>query len=195
MPSSPLGKLSNSGKVNLPPVMSPLNAKNDSSISARNVDTINPLFEMQPAQKVTTGAAKVMEDLETIIKRKGKIHFTTNTMLKVLKPEDEEDLLLAFRKDQQLLTHLLSNCKGEEADTKLSLRALKEMNTEATMAKNKFDMVFNILDELEGVDARAIEQLFYYKINGLQEFEQEAKEVTRYHKFNQLESTGNTAKL
>jgi len=90
---------------------------------------------------------------------------------------------------------LLKNCKGEEADTKLSLRALKEMLTEANIAKNKFDMVFNILDELEGVDARAIEQLFYYKINGLQEFEQEAKEVTRYHKFNQLESTGATAKL
>ena len=69
------------------------------------------------------------------------------------------------------------------------------MLTEANIAKSKFDMVFNILDELEGVDARAIEQLFYYKINGLQEFEQEAKEVTRYHKFNQLESTGATAKL
>ena len=91
--------------------------------------------------------------------------------------------------------HLLKNCKGQEADTKLSLRALKEMLAEATIAKSKFDMVFNILDELEGVDARAIEQLFYYKINGLQEFEQEAKEVTRYHKFNQLESTGATAKL
>lgn len=44
-------------------------------------------------------------------------------------------------------------------------------------------MVFGILNELEGVDSRAIEQLFYYKVNGLQEFEQEAKEVTRFHKF------------
>ena len=56
-------------------------------------------------------------------------------------------------------------------------------------------MVFSILDELEGVDARAIEQLFYYKVNGLQEFEQEAKEVTRFHKFSQLEGTGSMAKM
>ena len=57
------------------------------------------------------------------------------------------------------------------------------MLTEANIATNKFEMVFTILEELEGVDARAIEQLFYYKVNGLQEFEQEAKEVTRFHKF------------
>ena len=130
-----------------------------------------------------------------MIKRKGKILFTSNTMHKVPKPDDEEDLLLAFKKDQHLLTQLLSCCKGEEADSKLSLRALKEMITEASIAKSKFDMVFNILNELEGVDARAIEQLFYYKINGLQEFEVEAKEVTRFHKFDQLESTGASAKV
>ena len=57
------------------------------------------------------------------------------------------------------------------------------MLSEANIAQSRFDMVFGILDELEGVDARAIEQLFFYKINGLQEFEQEAKEVTRFHKF------------
>ena len=55
------------------------------------------------------------------------------------------------------MTHLLSSCKGEEKDSKLSLRALKEMITEASIAKSRFDMVFNILNELEGVDARAIE--------------------------------------
>lgn len=68
------------------------------------------------------------------------------------------------------------------------------MLTETNIARSKFDMVFNILEELEGVDARAIEQLFYYRINGLQEFEQEAREVTRFHKFAQLESTGAIAK-
>ena len=131
-----------------------------------------------------------------MIKRKGKINFSSNSMLRVPKPDDEEDYtLLQFKKDQDLLTHLLTNCKGEEADTKLSLRALKEMNNESVSAKAKFDMVHGILDELEGVDARAIESLFYYKINGMQEFEQEAKEVTRFHKFNQLESTGAQAKL
>ena len=45
------------------------------------------------------------------------------------------------------------------------------MNNESVSAKAKFDMVHGILDELEGVDARAIESLFYYKINGMQEFE------------------------
>ena len=69
------------------------------------------------------------------------------------------------------------------------------MLTEASIATNKFEMVFSILEELEGVDARAIEQLFYYKVNGLQEFEQEAKEVTRFHKFAQLESTNAMAKM
>ena len=41
------------------------------------------------------------------------------------------------------------------------------MLAEANIAQTKFNMVFSILNELEGVDARAIEQLFYYKVNGL----------------------------
>lgn len=45
------------------------------------------------------------------------------------------------------------------------------MMTETAQATGRFNMVFSILEELEGVDARAIEQLFYYKVNGLQEFE------------------------
>ena len=112
------------------------------------------------------------EDIENIIKRKGKVNYTQDSMMKVPKPEEEgEETQIGFKKDRDLLSHLLKNCKGEEADTRLSLRALKEMNNEATVAKSKFDMVHGILDELEGVDARAIEQLFYYKINGMQEFE------------------------
>lgn len=69
------------------------------------------------------------------------------------------------------------------------------MLQEANQAQNRFDMVFGILDELEGVDAHAIEQLFYYKVNGLQEFESEAREVTKNHKFAQLEGTSATAKM
>lgn len=56
-------------------------------------------------------------------------------------------------------------------------------------------MVFGILEELEGVDAHAIEQLFYYKINGLQEFETEARNVTREYKFSQMESIKDAAKM
>ena len=75
------------------------------------------------------------------------------------------------------------------------MHQLKNMLTEANQAQSRFNMVFSILEELEGVDARAIEQLFYYKVNGLQEFETEAKEVTRIHKFAQLEGTNATAKM
>lgn len=92
-------------------------------------------------------------------------------MAKILKPDDIDDVALAFKKDQNLLTKLLKNSKGEGKDSKDSLRQLKSMLAEANIAQSKFNMVFNILNELEGVDARAIEQLFYYKVNGLQEFE------------------------
>ena len=116
-------------------------------------------------------------------------------MAKILKPDDIDDVALAFKKDQNLLTKLLKNSKGEGKDSKDSLRQLKSMLAEANIAQSKFNMVFNILNELEGVDARAIEQLFYYKVNGLQEFEQEAKEVTKFHKFAQLESSNAAAKM
>jgi len=69
------------------------------------------------------------------------------------------------------------------------------MINESKITENRFNMVFDILQELQDVDSRAIESLFYYKVNGLQEFEQEAKEVTRIHKFAQLEGTGATAKM
>jgi hypothetical protein len=62
------------GKVSLPPVLSPSSAKDNLvSISVRNTsdEPKNSLFEMQPAQKLLAG--KTNEDLETMIKRKGKI--------------------------------------------------------------------------------------------------------------------------
>ena len=96
MASSPLR-----GKLSLPPVISPSNQKdNQISISVRNTSEgpNNSLFEMQPAQKVAAG--KPTEDLETMIRRKGKIQFNNNSMLKLPRPDDEEDILLSFRKDQ-----------------------------------------------------------------------------------------------
>ena len=53
---------------------------------------------MQPTQKLTS-AGKPTEDLETILRRKGKIQYSTSSMLSVPKIEEEEDLLLTFRKD------------------------------------------------------------------------------------------------
>ena len=96
MASSPLR-----GKLSLPPVISPSSQKdNQISISVRNTSEgpNNSLFEMQPAQKVAAG--KPTEDLETMIRRKGKIQFNNNSMLKLPRPDDEEDILLSFRKDQ-----------------------------------------------------------------------------------------------
>lgn len=39
------------------------------------------------------------EDLETIIKRKGKVQFTNNTMIKVPKEENPDDVEFAYKKD------------------------------------------------------------------------------------------------
>ena len=102
-----------------------------------------------------------------IRKRSGKVYFTTQSMINVPKPEDLDDIALAFKNNQSLLNRLLTNCRSEEKDSKVSLKALKDMLAESNIAQTKFNMVFNILEELEGADSRAIEQLFYYKVNGL----------------------------
>lgn len=152
---------------------------------------------MQPQQKQSMNIE--LEDIEIMSKRKGKIIFTRNGVQPaVTKTEEDavaEDVTQSFKQDQKLLNSLLKNCKGEDKDMKTSVRQLKDMQNESQIVQTRFNMVFDILQELEGVDARAIEQLFYYKVNGLQEFEQEAKEVTRIHKFAQLEGTGATAKM
>ena len=135
------------------------------------------------------------DDIDAMIKRKGRVQFATNSLPKVARQEDHEDIHYAFKQDQNQLRKLVANCKNEDKDSKISMIQLQNMIQEAHQAQNRFEMVFGILEELEGVDAHAIEQLFYYKINGLQEFEIEAKEVTRDHKFAQLEGTGGTAKM
>lgn len=78
-------------------------------------------------------------------KRKGKIQFSDQSMLSVPAVTDEEEVDQAFKRDQKLLRKLLQSCKGEELDSKLSLRALREMLTETNIARSKFEMVFNIL--------------------------------------------------
>ena len=87
------------GKLSLPPVISPASQKDALiSVSVRNTSDgpNNSLFEMQPTQK-SVPAGKPTEDLETMIRRKGKIQFSNNSMLKLPRPEDEEDILLSFR--------------------------------------------------------------------------------------------------
>ena len=67
----------------------------------------------------------VEEDIETIIKRKGKVKYTTHSMPRVPLPdEDTEDLMLAFRQDQNHLRKLLANCKSEDKDSKISMHQL-----------------------------------------------------------------------
>ena len=56
-----------------------------------------------------------------------------------------------------MLAKIFEKSKGEDIDSKISMRQLKSMLGEANIAQSKFNMVFSILNELEGVDARAIE--------------------------------------
>jgi len=64
---------------------------------------------------------------------------------------------LAFQKDQAQLFKLLLASKNEDEDSKISMKQMKSMLAEASIAQEKFNMVFSILNELEGVDATAIE--------------------------------------
>ena len=163
-------------KMTLPSLTSPRAPHDDSLIlSLRQQKTNEHVpFELQPQQKnkalatsLVTPAALGGDDLETIIKRKGKVSFMSNSLPRSPKQDDTEDVQLAFKQDQGLLRNLLANCKSEDKDSKISMHQLGSMLSEAKQAQNRFNMVFGILEELEGVDARAIEQLFYYKINGL----------------------------
>ena len=72
---------------------------------------------------------------------------------------------------------------------------LNQLMTEADVFQKNFDQVFNTLDELEAADASVIENLFYYKINHLQEFEQEAKEITKIYKSSQMDPNSNSSKF
>ena len=66
---------------------------------------------------------------------------------------------------------------------------------EAEVFQKNFDQVFNTLDELEAADASVIENLFYYKINHLQEYEQETRELTKLHKSSQMDPNSNSSKF
>ena len=65
---------------------------------------------------------RINEKQEEHVKRKGKCVFTSSRLGYVAKAEDPDDVLMAFRKDQQLLKHLLSDSKGEERDSKMTMR-------------------------------------------------------------------------
>ena len=62
------------------------------------------------------------EELEIVTKRKGKVVFTSGSMAKVNKPDDTDDFELAFKKNQHLLSKLLQSSKGEDLDSKISMR-------------------------------------------------------------------------
>ena len=124
--------------------------------------------------------------------QEGKATFTNRRVKTPLKLEFNNQKKVS--KQQQLLASLVANCQGHHEDTLITLKALREMLTEAHIAESQFDLVFKILDDLEGVDASRIEQLFYYKLNAQHDFEQEARKITLDFKLSELENTGDQAK-
>ena len=56
-------------------------------------------------------------------------------------------------------------------DSKISLQKLDDLLNEENISRSKFDVVYNILTELDNIDSSALEQLFYYKVNHIYEFE------------------------
>ena len=97
-----LPKLSSSPLANINTIKEDRNSI-DGIIDARKMSK-SP-FELQPQQKSSTyKAVPLSEELEAITRRKGKVVFTNNSMAKVSKPDDTDDISLAFKKDQQLLT-------------------------------------------------------------------------------------------
>ena len=60
------------------------------------------MFEVQPNQKPSNPTQNSNnEDLDTVVKRKGKVTFSSNSMVNVPKIEGdaEEDISLKFRQD------------------------------------------------------------------------------------------------
>ena len=51
------------------------------------------------------------------------------------------------------------------------------------MRQQGFESVFKTLQELEGTEAKVIETLFFYKINDLEEFDKETKEIVKAYKY------------
>lgn len=68
-----------------------------------------------------------MEDLDAMTKRKGRVQFTSNSLPRVLKLDDHDDVLLNFKKNQNQLKNLLADCKHESKDSKISLHQLQSM--------------------------------------------------------------------
>mmetsp|Transcript_21426 Transcript_21426/g.20596 ORF Transcript_21426/g.20596 Transcript_21426/m.20596 type:complete len:93 (-) Transcript_21426:41-319(-) len=58
---------------------------------------------------------------------------------------------------------------------------------EVQFRKKNFDSVYQIMRELEGTDPQVIESLFYYKVNDQEQFEEEAKYITKEYKFGVLD--------
>jgi hypothetical protein len=59
---------------------------------------------------------------------------------------------------------------------------LEALLKESHLRQSGFESVFKTLQELESSEAKVIETLFFYKINDIEEFEKETKEIVKAFK-------------
>ena len=89
------------------------------------------------------------------------------------------------------LRNIINECYSSQKDGKICLKQLEQLITEANIKNQGFEQVYRTLLELESTEATVIETLFYYKINGIDEFNQEAADVTKAYQQGQLDPDNN----
>lgn len=84
---------------------------------------------------------------------------------------------------QDKIKDLISECKMQAIDGKMSIEQLDALMKESETRQQGFNSVFKTLQELEGTEAKVIETLFFYKINDIEEFDRETKEIVKAYKY------------
>ena len=121
-------------KMTLPALQTPINISTDnqniSQLQQHQIpDSTQQAFEVQPQLKRSVASD---EEIEIMTKRKGKVTFSSHHPPQVVKhDEDPDDITNGFKRDQKLLNSLLNNCKGEDIDSKISMKQLRDMINES----------------------------------------------------------------
>lgn len=132
-------------KMTLPALQTPINISTDhqnvSQLQQHQIpDSTQQAFEVQPQLKRSVASD---EEIEIMTKRKGKVTFSSHHPPQVVKHDEDPDDITngfkknarsiagAFKRDQKLLNSLLNNCKGEDIDSKISMKQLRDMINES----------------------------------------------------------------
>ena len=148
------------------------------------------MFDFQTKSKKKQPSSTRYQDSHYTANRKGKASYINNSPMSSLKNVEE----VFENEDQRKINELIKTCLKEKQDSSISLQKLEELLNEASISQTKFDIVFSILTELDNVESAALEQLFYYKVNHIQEFEQESKDVTKEYKMEQLSAANSNTR-